>query len=152
MGNLCCVSSSKRRSKDQVVQSPVEQVPESKPAQPTKISNFAVISTLFNPIQYQRRYELYRQFEKHMAESNVQLITIECIFMSAKEFDLPKQKFMITYPNRPHHIQVRAPSILWIKENLVNIAVESLPANIEYVAWIDGDIEFQVSCISIPVR
>jgi hypothetical protein len=111
------------------------------------LSNFAVITAIFNPVNYQSRYDHYRKFEAHMAQSGVQLITVECIFESAPHFGLPRQNFEITRAGERHHIQVTAPSILWIKENLINIAVNRLPPNIEYIAWIDGDVEFDV-CIT----
>ena len=31
---------------------------------------------------------------------------------------------------------------MWIKENLINIGINNLPANADYVAWCDADIEF----------
>jgi hypothetical protein len=40
------------------------------------------------------------------------------------------------------HIQLRSPAQLWHKENLLNIAISRLPADWEYVAWIDSDIIF----------
>lgn len=108
------------------------------------LSKFAVVTTYFNPIGYQNRYDLYKRFEQHMIDSGVFLLTIECIFDSAPIFGLPKQDFSVTLPNKRRHIQINAPTILWIKENLINIAVERLPSNVEYIAWIDADIEFEV--------
>ena len=40
------------------------------------------------------------------------------------------------------HIKVKLPSILWVKENLINIAITSLPEKWKYVSWIDRDILF----------
>lgn len=107
-------------------------------------STFAVITVIFNPIKYQSRYNHYEKFVAHMIESGVHLITVECLFESTSRFNLPKQKFEITRANDPCHIQLRAPSILWLKENLINIAVQQLPPHIEFVSWIDADIEFEV--------
>lgn len=115
-------------------------------------SIFAVITVIFNPIKYQSRYNHYEKFVAHMAESGVHLITVECLFESTPRFNLPKQKFEITRANDPCHIQLRAPSILWLKENLINIAVQQLPPHIEFVSWIDADVEFEVyeqSCSSL---
>lgn len=112
-------------------------------------STFAVITVIFNPIKYQSRYNHYEKFVAHMVESGVHLITVECLFESTSRFNLPKQEFEITRANDPCHIQLRAPSILWLKENLINIAVQQLPPHIEFVSWIDADIEFEV-CILLP--
>ena len=80
-----------------------------------------------------------------MSESGVFLLTVECIFESAPVFGLPRQVFEVTEAGNPRHLQLTAPSILWMKENLINIAVKHLPERIEYIAWIDTDIEFEVS-------
>jgi hypothetical protein len=108
------------------------------------LSNFAVITVIFNPVKYKSRYEHYQKFEAHMARSGVQLTTVECIFESTPHFGLPRQNFEITRAGDHRHIQLVAPSIMWLKENLINIAVQRLPQNIEYVAWLDADIEFDV--------
>jgi hypothetical protein len=109
------------------------------------LNHFAVITIVFNPIKYKSRYELYHKFDEHMTRSGVTLLTVECIFENAEQLGLPKQKFEITRSNDPRHLQINAPSVLWLKENLINIAVKRLPLYIEYVAWLDADIEFDVS-------
>jgi hypothetical protein len=110
-------------------------------------SELAVIAVLFNPLNYQTRYQLYQQFAKHMAQSGVFLYTVECIFESTSNFGLPQQSFQICQRNDASHLQVRAPSILWMKENLINIAVHELPSRFKYIAWIDADVEFDVRAI-----
>jgi hypothetical protein len=40
------------------------------------------------------------------------------------------------------YIKYDLPSVLWVKENLINLAIKSLPSNWEYVCWIDSDIIF----------
>ena len=109
------------------------------------LTKLAVIAVYFNPVRYETRYDLYRNFEQHMSDSGVFLLTVECIFESAPVFRLPKQVFEVTQADNPRHMQLTAPSILWMKENLINIAVKHLPEHFEYVAWIDSDIEFDVS-------
>ena len=108
------------------------------------LNSLAVVTVIFNPIKYKSRYELYHKFDEHMSRSGVTLLTIECIFDCPESLGLPLQKFEITREKDPRHLQVRAPSVLWLKENLINIAVKRLPDYIEYVAWLDADIEFQV--------
>jgi hypothetical protein len=39
-------------------------------------------------------------------------------------------------------IQVRTTDELWLKENLINVAVQHLPADWKYVAWVDADVLF----------
>ncbi|CAF2219340.1 unnamed protein product [Rotaria magnacalcarata] len=106
------------------------------------LQKLAVIAVFFNPVRYSSRYNLYRRFEEHMSQSGVFLFTVECVFESAPLFGLQQQTYEVTQSNNPHHLQLVAPSILWMKENLINISVKHLPAHIEYIAWIDTDIEF----------
>lgn len=111
------------------------------------LNELGVITVVFNPFKYKSRYELYHKFSKHMLHCGIPLFTVECIFANNQDFDLPKQKFEITRPNEPRHLQLVAPSVIWLKENLINIAVKHLPSSIKYVAWIDADIEFEVCFI-----
>jgi hypothetical protein len=100
----------------------------------TLTDRFHVVTAIFNPFRYQTHYDNYRRFARHMAESGAQLTTIELAFG-----DRP---FVVTEPGNPAHVQVRGRSELWLKENLLNLAVARLPADWKYVAWIDCDIEF----------
>ncbi|CAF0868782.1 unnamed protein product [Rotaria sordida] len=109
------------------------------------LNHFGVITVLFNPIKYKSRYEAYHKFDEHMTRSGVTLLTVECIFESPESMGLPRQKFEITRANDPRHLQIVAPSVLWLKENLINIAAKRLPSYVEYIVWLDADIEFERS-------
>lgn len=94
-----------------------------------------VVTAIANPLRWQSRLRLYRNFEQHMRDSGVQLTVVEC-----------------AYGDRPHeiapaagvrHVPVRARTLLWTKENLLNIGIASLPDDWKYVAWIDADILFR---------
>src|SRR5271154_2042756 len=43
---------------------------------------------------------------------------------------------------RHHYIGLRSKDELWLKENIVNLGVASLPHNWEQVCWLDSDIHF----------
>ena len=43
----------------------------------------------------------------------------------------------------PRHLQVRTWDEIWHKENMMNLGIQRLPSDWEYVAWIDADIQFQ---------
>jgi hypothetical protein len=94
-----------------------------------------VVTAVANPLRWQSRIRLYRDFERHMRDSGVQLTVVEC-----------------AYGDRPHeiapcdgvrHIPVRARTLVWTKENLLNIGIASLPQDWKYVAWVDADIRFR---------
>lgn len=93
-----------------------------------------VVTAISNPVRYKSRYRLYNEFEKHMLDSGVKLWTIEMAFG-----DRP---FEVTRAGNPQHFQVRGWTELWSKENLLNLAIARLPADAEYLAWIDADVSF----------
>jgi len=96
--------------------------------------NFYVITPVFNPAGYKSRVTLYHQFANYMASCGAKLITIELQYG-----ELP---FEVTDAHNPNHIQVRTNSVLWHKENLINVAASRLPLDWKYMAWIDADLRF----------
>lgn len=101
-------------------------------------SRFYVISVVSNPVRYQTRWRLFEQFKRHMADLGAKLIVVEQAF--------GKREFQVTERDNPMHVQVRTDQELWHKENMVNIGIQylcQLDPDWQYVAWIDGDIQFQ---------
>eukprot|EP01059_Diplonema_ambulator_P034888 TRINITY_DN8048_c0_g1_i2.p1 TRINITY_DN8048_c0_g1~~TRINITY_DN8048_c0_g1_i2.p1 ORF type:complete len:486 (+),score=88.59 TRINITY_DN8048_c0_g1_i2:202-1458(+) len=69
-------------------------------------------------------------------QPNVVLWTVECLFPGQTEYT-------VTTDNNPHHLQLRGKDRIWVKENLINIAVQRcLPRDWKYMAWVDGDLLF----------
>jgi hypothetical protein len=101
---------------------------------------FFVITCVFNPCSYQKRYDLYKNFANHMKDNGAQLITIECIFPK-----LNQKEFQVTQTDNPYHIQLTSDSIYWMKENLINIAASRLPEHAKWICWLDADIYFHNS-------
>lgn len=97
-----------------------------------------VITPIFNPWRYNSRIALYKNFVEYMRpfeeRDEVELHTIEIAFR-----DRP---FTVTDPNNCKHIQLRSDYELWLKECSINIAIQRLPQDWEYVAWIDADVQF----------
>ena len=93
-----------------------------------------VVTVISNPVRYKTRYRLYRQFAKQMKDSGVPFYTIEMAFAN--------RPFEVTSAENPCHIQVRSDQELWHKENLLNLAIEKLPPEAKYVAWVDADVMF----------
>ena len=98
-----------------------------------------VIMVISNPCEYARRCILAREFQKRMElEENVKLYIVELVY--------GEQHFIITDPHNSRHLQLKAPTPLWHKENMINIGVKKLlPKGWKAVAWIDADIEFDSS-------
>lgn len=94
-----------------------------------------VITCISNPVRYQSRYKLYKEFEKYMlSNKNVELWTIEMAYGD--------RDFEITESTNDHHVQVRSREEIWHKENMLNILIKKLPLDWKYVAWIDADVVF----------
>lgn len=93
-----------------------------------------VVTTVFNPMRYKTRYKLFKDFEKHMADSGANLYVVEVAFG-----DRP---FEVTEAFNPKHLQLRTSSHLWHKEQSLNLIIQKLPADWRYVCWCDSDITF----------
>jgi hypothetical protein len=96
-----------------------------------------VIAVISNPCQFARRYILAREFVKRMEnEQNIRLYFVELAYGD--------QQFYLTEKHNPRHLQLRATTPLWHKENMINLGVKKLlPVGWKAFAWIDADIEFE---------
>lgn len=102
------------------------------------ISRFYVISIVTNPIRYQRRWDLMKQFQRHMNDVGAKLLTVEVAY--------GKREYQVTERDNPMHLQFRSYEELWHKENVINLAINylcQLDPQWEYVAWVDSDVHFQ---------
>src|SRR5215475_13160130 len=98
------------------------------------MSELHIIATISNPLCFNSRYKLYKEFKDRFLSDGANLYTIELAFEN--------QDFAVTQEGCPHHFQVRSRHLLWHKENLINVALKRLPPNWKYVAWVDADIAF----------
>ena len=69
-----------------------------------------------------------------MEQSGAILFTVEMAFGN--------RPHEITESDNPRHIQLRSTFEVWHKENMLNIGISRLPADAEYIAWIDADVCF----------
>ncbi|MCS7026800.1 MAG: hypothetical protein NZV14_18525 [Bryobacteraceae bacterium] len=93
-----------------------------------------VVAVISNPCRYRSRYELYRNFEKHVLQSGALLTTVEAAY--------GERPHQVTSSSCATHLQLRTRHELWHKENLINVGIQRLPPDWEYVAWIDADVLF----------
>jgi len=94
-----------------------------------------VVTCVANPRRWASRLALYRRFAAHMVASGVPLTVVECAH-GDRPFDCDGIAGVA-------HVGVRARTLLWVKENLLNIGIARLPQDWKYVAWIDADIAFR---------
>ncbi|NCC31518.1 MAG: hypothetical protein EOM24_05755, partial [Chloroflexia bacterium] len=91
-----------------------------------------VITTYYNPVGYITRRENYQRFAQPLNDAGINLVTVECAF-GDEPFELAPS---------PSVIQVRGRDVMWMKERLINLAIEHLPPHVTKVAWIDADVLF----------
>lgn len=93
-----------------------------------------VVTMVSNPVRYAARYRLFHQFVEDMKDAKVKLTVVEVAF-GDRQFEVP--------PSDSYQlIQLKTFDELWVKENAINIGISRLPADWQYVAWIDSDIAF----------
>ena len=98
-------------------------------------SDLHVISVISNPIRYKRRVDLFKDFVNYIESCGIRHWIVEATF-GERECDVVDDK-------NPHHIKVRCDHEVWLKENLINVAVRHLPDDAKYVMWLDGDVRFE---------
>jgi hypothetical protein len=92
-----------------------------------------VILPYFNYCGFNRRRELFIEFVNQISsERNIRIVVSEIVGPT------PLGKLRGVWK----HIKVQSDSRLWIKENLINLAVTHLPRDWKYMSWIDADITF----------
>jgi hypothetical protein len=88
------------------------------------------ITSYFNPVRYKRRLSNYRIFRANLC---IPLVTVELSF---------DNRFELTDGDADILIQIAGGAVLWQKERLLNIALKSVPSEIQDIAWIDCDAIF----------
>lgn len=95
-----------------------------------------VVTCISNPVGFEARYRLYREFAPRMEkEPDVIHWTVEIAF--------DDRPFVVTDANNPHHLQLRSRHELWHKENMLNLLVQRIPDDGNPIAFIDADVNFQ---------
>ena len=97
----------------------------------------AAVTCFFNPMKQQLRLDNYHNFHRNIALEGIELYTAELAF-NDDEFQLSKK-------DADHLLQIKSSGVMWQKERLLNIILESLPQNIDKIIWIDSDIIYPVS-------
>lgn len=95
-----------------------------------------VVTCVFNPVRYNSRWDLYEDFGQYVYDSGGTLTTIEAT--------LGERESAIRATKYGQHISIAVDHLqeIWLKENLLNVALRYLPADWKYVAFIDADVKF----------
>src|SRR5208337_189558 len=99
-----------------------------------------VVCAVSNPIRWASRIALARDaVTDWLKEPNVHTTIVECAYGS-RAYDLADLA-----SGRVTHVPVRATTMAWAKENLLNIGISRLPQEAQYIATFDADIAFRKS-------
>jgi hypothetical protein len=93
-----------------------------------------VITVYSNPVRYRSRTRLHLANQQIQAAAGVTSWVVEATFGDRA----PE----VTDRDNPRHITLRCDHEVWLKEAMINAAVERLPKDARYLMWMDGDIEF----------
>ncbi len=99
------------------------------------LNKFHVVTVISNVNRYSTRYELYKQFEDYVLSQGINLTTVEIAF-GKRDFEVIKENPRVNY------VKLRTDHEIWHKENMINLGIERLPRDWEYVAWVDADVSF----------
>lgn len=94
-----------------------------------------VVAVYANPVQWKNRLARHLEFENFMLKAGVSLTTVECAY-GESPFVLPPTPGI-------QRVQVRSATVVWNKENLLNIGISRLPNDWKYVMWCDADVAFR---------
>lgn len=100
-----------------------------------------IVTAVANPIRWKSRIALTRAaIASWLSEPQIDITIVECAY-GAGDYELDD----MGKHERITHVPVRATTIAWAKENLLNIGIHRLPHCAEYVALFDADIIYRKS-------
>ena len=92
-----------------------------------------VVCVYANPLRWKNRLAVHQAFEQHMLASGVNLTVVECAYGNRPFELLPTPGI--------NRVQVRTSSLVWNKENLLNLGIAKTTGG--YICCIDADITFR---------
>lgn len=95
-----------------------------------------VVLPYFNYCGFLRRRQLFIEFVERIRDEPKVRIVISEAAKSGEPFQLPEMRGVYL------HLRNEVEHHMWIKENLINMAVYMLPSTWRYMAWVDADITF----------
>jgi hypothetical protein len=100
-----------------------------------KSDKLAVITSFFNPANYENNKSNYNRFKTFIADAGVDLFTAELVFDN-QEFFTEENEYNL-------HIRGGVDNIMWQKERLLNLLLDKIPSEYNNIAWIDCDVIFE---------
>lgn len=104
------------------------------------LSKFWIIGVVSNPVRFSSRYRLANRFIETMKHLGANLMICEQQF-GKRDFEIINQDGGVHAIDGMKTFGFRSYDELWHKEQMINRAVQNLPNDWEYIAWIDMDVE-----------
>jgi hypothetical protein len=89
------------------------------------------ITCFFNPLGCESRVRNYRVFRENLS---LPLVTVEWS---------PERRFQLRRDDAEILVQIASGDLLWQKERLLNVALQSVPRDCPLIAWLDSDVVFE---------
>jgi hypothetical protein len=94
-----------------------------------------VVTCVYNPIRWENRIKHAKRFIEQMLDHGVNLTVVECA--------LGRRPHELTDIRHAEHIGVRADTLAWSKESLMNIGVARSKFHTPWIGFVDADVEFR---------
>jgi hypothetical protein len=94
-----------------------------------------VVTAVANPIRWESRIRLARESIQEWAADGARVTVVECAY-GARPWELADIPDI-------NHVAVRARTLVWNKECLLNIGISRLPPEAHYIGTFDADIHFR---------
>jgi len=108
---------------------------------------FAIVP-YFNPWRWKSRVKHTERAIRHFAESGAVVVLVEVAFnrreavFADSGLDGTAANCSIHGEFRHKYIGLRTKDELWLKENAINLGVQSLPYDWQQICWLDSDVHF----------
>ena len=101
-----------------------------------KNKELGIVCCYFNPCSYKSKYNNFLKFYKSISRYVDRVLVVELIHSESTQI----------LPEEVNSYKVESTSVLWHKENLLNLGIKRLlDENYQYIAWLDADVVFDDS-------
>lgn len=106
------------------------------------LTQLYVVTPLFNPWRWRTRGIHYQNFRQHVRNTGMCKLYAGELAFGQRPFEYTTGDHHTVDDGETHEFQYRTRTELWHKERMLNRLIQELPADWEYVAWVDADVQF----------
>jgi hypothetical protein len=117
---------------DEIIKQATDEVFDSSFKKSSFRDHYWAVTCHFNPAGYDIKKENYHRFRQSLG---MKLLTVELSYNGKYELEESDADHLI-------RVRVRPDSVMWHKENLLNIGIAALPSTCDRVCVVDADVVF----------